>query len=264
MGADIAGDTLALIWWWALAIATVLIVVWSRVGDLVRSLTRPLYVAAISREANGIGSIHVSGPGLRKMRVAGGQFFNIRALTKELWWQAHPLSVSAAPTTAGLRFTVKELGEDSSRMLQMSPGTRLVLEGPYGVFTADEAKGAPVVLIAGGVGVSPIRAILEDCSPHQRPVVILRVRDEGDVAHRVELERLVASRNGSLHVLAGRREWFTRNDPFHPDTLRSWIPDIVSRHVFMCGPASLESAVIKGMRKAGVPTGNIHHERFGV
>lgn len=264
MGADIVGDTLALVWWWSLAIATVVIVTWSRIGDLFRSLTRSFYVAAISSEANGIGSIHVTGPGLRRLRVAGGQFFNVRALTKDLWWQAHPLSVSAAPTTAGLRFTVKALGEDSTRMLQMEPGTRLVLEGPYGIFTADQAQGAPVVLIAGGVGISPIRAILEDCAPHQRPVVIVRVRDEDDVAHRIELERLVSARGGSLHVLAGRREWFTRNDPFHPDTLRAWIPDIASRHVFMCGPASLESAVMKGMRKAGVPTDHIHHERFGV
>jgi predicted ferric reductase len=263
IGTDIAGDRLALVWWWGLAILTAAIVIWSRVGDLVRSLTRSFYVAAISREANGIGSIHVTGPGLRHLRVAGGQFFNVRALTWDLWWQAHPFSISAAPTSAGLRFTVKELGDDSACLLRMRPGTRLILEGPYGVFTADRAEGAPVVLVAGGVGVAPIRAVLEDCSPQQRPIVIVRVRDESDVAHRIELERLVAARNGSLHVLTGPRQWFTRHDPFHPDTLRAWIPDVAQRHVFMCGPASLESAVMKGMRKAGVPTDHIHHERFG-
>ena len=121
-----------------------------------------------------------------------------------------------------------------------------------------------MVLIAGGVGISPIRALLEDCTPQQRPIVIVRVRDEGDVAHRQELERMVEARNGVLHVLAGRREWFTRNDPFSPEILRAAIPDIASRHVFVCGPASLESAVMTGMRKAGVPTSNVHHERFGV
>jgi predicted ferric reductase len=264
LGTDIAGDPVALIWWWGLAVATVGIVLYSRLGDLLRSLTRSLFVSAVSREAHGIGSIHVSGPGLAHLRVSGGQYFNVRALTRDLWWQAHPFSISAAPTTAGLRFTVKELGEDSTRLLAMRPGTRLFLEGPYGVFTADQAHGAPVVLVAGGVGVAPIRAVLEDCSPHQTPIVIVRVRDEYDVAHRVELERLVASRNGSLHLLTGPRQWFTRHDPFHPDTLRNWIPDVANRHVFMCGPASLESAVMKGMRKAGVPAENIHHERFGV
>jgi predicted ferric reductase len=264
LGADIAGDRVALAWWWGLAAVTVLVVLYARVGDLLRSFTRPFYVNAISREANGIGSIHVSGPGLSRLRVAGGQYFNVRALTRDLWWQSHPFSVSAAPTTAGLRFTVKELGEDSTRLLGLRPGTRLVLEGPYGVFTADQAQGAPVVLVAGGVGVAPIRALLEDCGPHQSPVVIVRVRDEGDAAHRTELERLVASRNGSLHILTGPRHWFSRHDPFHPDTLRAWIPNLTRRHVFVCGPASLEAAVMTGMRKAGVATDHIHHERFGV
>jgi ferredoxin-NADP reductase len=206
----------------------------------------------------------VSGPGLRRLRVAGGQYFNIRAVAPGLWWQAHPFSVSAAPTTAGLRFTIKELGEDSTSLLRLRPGTRLLLEGPYGVFTADRAHGARVVLVAGGVGISPIRAVLEDCGPDQVPVVIVRVRNESDVAHRLELERLVAARGGTLHVLTGPRQWFTRNDPFAPEVLRAWIPDVASRHVFMCGPSSLESAVRTGMRRAGVPVGHIHHERFGV
>jgi len=65
-------------------------------------------------------------------------------------------------------------------------------------------------------------------------------------------------------VLTGPRQWFTRHDPFAPATLQAWIPDLERRHVFVCGPASLESAVMTGMRKAGVPAQNIHHESFGV
>jgi predicted ferric reductase len=264
LGADFATDTLAFWWWTLLAVATVVVVVYSRLADVARALTRGFYVTAVSREANGIGSLHVSGLGLRRLRVAGGQYFGIRALTPQLWWQSHPYSVSAAPTTAGLRFTVKDLGDASSQLLAVRPGTRLVLEGPYGVFTLDQAKGAPVVLVAGGVGVAPIRAMLEDARPSQRPMVIVRVHGEMDVAHRIELERMAAARGGSLHVLAGPRQWFARTDPFAPETLKAWIPDLASRHVFVCGPASLESAVMKGMRRAGVPSAHIHHERFGV
>ncbi|MFN8172167.1 MAG: ferredoxin reductase family protein [Candidatus Nanopelagicales bacterium] len=264
LGSDFAADTLAWWWWVGLFAATFAFVTWVRTADLLRSLTRTFRVTAVSREANGIGSLHVAGPGLHKMRVASGQFFNVRVLTRDLWWQAHPYSVSAAPTTAGLRFTVKEFGEDSTRLLGVRPGTRVLLEGPYGTFTVDQAAGKPVVLVAGGVGVAPIRALLEDCRPEQCPVVIVRVRDEADVAHRIELERMVASRNGVLHVLAGPREWFGRVDPFAAQTLRAWIPDVRERHVFVCGPASLEHAVMTGMRKAGVPAAQIHHERFGV
>ncbi len=264
LGSTIAPDLVALVWWWVLAIGTTALVLWSRLTDVIRTVTGRFYVTAVSREADGIGSVHVSGPGLARLRVAGGQFFQVRPLTRDLWWQAHPYSLSAAPTTAGLRFTVKELGDGSQSLLQVKPGTRVMLEGPYGAFTIDQAQGAPVVLVAGGVGISPIRALLEDCRPEQAPVVIVRVRHETDVAYRSELERMVAARGGRLHVLAGRREWFTAHDPFSPKALAAWIPDIKQRHVFVCGPTSLEEAALKGMRKAGVPAANIHHERFGV
>ncbi len=264
LGSDFATDTLAFWWWSGLFVVTAILIGYSRIGDLLTSWSRRFYVTAVSTEANGIGSVHVSGPGLHRLQVASGQFFGVRALTRDLWWQVHPYSVSSAPTTAGMRFTVKALGDDSARLLQITPGTRVVLEGPYGVFTVEQAEGQPVVLVAGGVGIGPIRALLEDCGPHQTPVVIVRVHDERDVAHRAELERMVAARDGRLYVVAGPRRLFARNDPFAPAALRSLIPDLASRHVFVCGPTSLEHAVMSSARKAGVPARQIHHERFGV
>ena len=264
LGFDISTDRLAFLWWTLLFVVVAVLVLWSRFGDLARSTGRAFYVTAVSREANGMGSLHVSGPGVRRLRVGGGQFFGIRALTKDLWWQVHPFSVSAAPTTAGLRFTIKELGEDSARLLRLRPGTRLMLEGPYGVFTVEQSEGAPVLLIAGGAGIGPIRALLEDCGPHQSPIVVVRVHDVADVAHRSELERMLASRNGRLHIVAGPRRLFARRDPFAPEALRALAPDLRDRHVFVCGPPSLESAIISSARRAGVPARHIHHERFGV
>jgi len=264
LGFDFSTDALAFWWWTLLFVVAALLIAHARLGDLGRSLTRRFYVTAVSREANGIGSLHISGPGLRGLRVAAGQYFGVRPLTKDLWWQVHPFSVSAAPTSAGMRFTIKELGEDSRRMLDLRPGTRVLLEGPYGVFTVEQSEGAPVLLIAGGVGIGPIRALLEDCGPHQTPIVVLRVHDLADVAHRAELERMLAARQGRLHIVAGPRQLFARRDPFAPASLRALAPDLADRHVFVCGPPSLESAIISSARKAGVPAGHIHHERFGV
>lgn len=264
LGSDFASDRLATWWWIALAVAVVVMIGYARVAVIVRSISRSFYVKGAYWEADDIGSLHVAGPGMRRMRASSGQFFMIRAMTRDLWWQAHPYSLSSAPTDQGMRFTIKQLGADSSRMLRLAPGTRVLLEGPYGTFTVDEAQGRPVVLVAGGVGISPIRAILEDCHPSQTPIVIVRVSQESHVAHRGELEQLVASRGGRLVILAGPRAWFAKNDPFQADTLRREIPDIASRDVFLCGPSAMESAVVSGMRKAGVPTNRIHLENFGV
>ena len=265
LGTDIAGDTVAFWWWVGLAVVALIVILYARFGVILRSLMHPFEVTTVVREATNIGSITVNSRHLRKMRVRSGQFFMLRPMVKGLWWQAHPYSISSAPTTAGLRFTIKGHGDDdSSAILDIKPGTTVLVEGPYGVFTVDQAAGARILMVAGGVGIAPLRAILEDCHPGQNPIVMVRVRDEHDLPHLAELERLVKLREGELHVLAGRREWFAKNDPFQVSTLRARIPDIASRHVFICGPAPLESAVISGLRKSGVPTSQIHLESFGI
>lgn len=265
LGTDIAGDTVAFWWWVGLAVASLLVILYARFGVILRSIAHPVVVTKVVREATDIGSITVNSAHLRKLRVRSGQFFMLRPMVRGLWWQAHPYSISSAPTTGGLRFTIKGTGnDDSSSILNVKPGAKVLLEGPYGVFTIDQAEGAKVVLIAGGVGIAPLRAILEDSHTGQNPIVLVRVRDEKDLPHITELQRLVQLRNGELHVLAGRREWFAKNDPFHAAALKARIPDISSRHAYICGPASLESAVISGLRKAGVPTSNIHLESFGI
>lgn len=264
LGTDFATDRLATWWWIALAAGVVLLIAYARFAVIVRSLSRRFYVQGTSWEADDIGSLQLAGPGLKGLRASSGQYFILRAMTRDLWWQAHPYSLSAAPTDHGLRFTIKQFGVDSARLLRLSPGTRVLLEGPYGAFTVDAAEGRPVVLVAGGAGISPIRAILEDCHPSQSPVVFVRVSTDSHVAHRGELEELVASRGGRLVILAGPRAWFAKSDPFQANALVAEVPDIASRDVFVCGPAALESTVISGMRKAGVSTKRIHLESFGV
>lgn len=264
LGTDISTDRLTGLWWAVLAVATAVNVLWARLGAIVGSARNSLRVRRVTRETPTTASLQLDGPNLRRLRVSSGQFFLLRPLTRGLWWQAHPFSVSAAPTDAGLRFTVKELGDDTPAIASLRPGTRVLLEGPYGTFTLDQARGRKVVMVAGGVGVAPIRALLEDCHPAQEPIVIVRVHDAADLAHRTELEALVAQRNGQLHVLAGPRRLFASADPFGARTLAAWIPDIAERHAFVCGPASLESVVIRGVRGAGMPARHIHHERFGV
>lgn len=263
LGTDIAGNAVATWWWAGLAIVATVVVVWSRVGVFVAALRRPLFVNAISKEAERTYAMHLSGPGLTRIAASSGQFFHVRPLAKGLWWQSHPFSVSAAPTTAGLRFTIKELGDDTPSLVRIRPGTRVLLEGPYGVFTAEQALGHKVILVAGGVGIAPIRALLEDLRPEQEPIVVVRVHHERDLAHRVELERLVASRAGRLIVLAGPRASLTPPNPFAAEHWRALVPDLAQRHAFVCGPADLESAVHRGLRKAGMASDRIHHESFG-
>ena len=105
--------------------------------------------------------------------------------------------------------------------------------------------------------------LLEDIHPDQRPIVILRASNEEDVVHRKEMEQLVAARNGTLFVLAGPRSKFG-GDPFRSDLMLQAVPDIRSRHAYICGPHSFEYAIERSLRALKVPTAQIHRERFGI
>ena len=80
-------------------------------------------------------SVICRGRRLDRLAVSGGQFFLWRFLTRDLWWQAHPYSLSALPRPPYIRVTIKALGDQSRGILQLPPGTRVAIEGPYGVFT---------------------------------------------------------------------------------------------------------------------------------
>ena len=113
--------------------------------------------------------------------MSGGQFFEWRFLTRGMWWQAHPFSLSARPKPPYLRLTVKDRGDFSAAVASLQPGTRVAIEGPYGVFTSHARRRRKAVLIAGGIGVTAIRALLEDLPNSTEPVVFLRASTEDDL-----------------------------------------------------------------------------------
>lgn len=158
-------------WWWiALFVATAAAIVWSRVGGLLRAFTTGRgRITRIVPAADDTVAIEVKVSGRRARTAGAGQFFLLRVLTGDLWWQAHPISLSARPHDGLLRFTVKLTGDGSRQMAAVRPGTGIALEGPYGTFTAERAQGRPVALFGGGVGLTVIRAVLADCTADQTP-----------------------------------------------------------------------------------------------
>jgi ferredoxin-NADP reductase len=195
---------------------------------------------------------------LSRLPVSGGQFFQWRVLKPGLWWQAHPYSVSALPDPPYLRFTVKDLGDHSGVLAHLTPGTRLAIEGPYGAFTADARRGDRVALIGAGVGVTPLRALLEDLPLHVDVVMIVRAHRPDDLVLRDELQLLLRQRGGRLHELVGSR----RTVSLDARGLAGLIPDIDRRDVYICGPTGLTASVREAAETLGVPDDRIHHETF--
>ena len=178
------------------------------------------------------------------------------------WWSSHPFSLSAAPAADSLRITVKGLGDHSRRLGEIRPGTRVVAEGPFGVFTAAARRREKVLLIAGGIGITPVRALLEELRGDV--LVLYRVVADSDIVFADELERLVDERGLTLHYVVGDHATEEGATLLSTDHLRELVPDLAERDVFLCGPPAMTELVEKTVRSAGVRRRHLHVERFAL
>lgn len=252
----------AVVYWWALWLFAFGSLIAGRiVVPLVRNSRHQFRVAAVVPESPNVVSVHVTGRDLDRLPAKAGQFFVWRFPGHNHWWLANPFSLSAAPNGRSLRLTAKAVGTTSAGLRNLQVGARVFLEGPYGAFTSLHRTRPGVVLIAGGVGITPVRALLEEHTPGDF-VVLYRVRDERDAVLLNEVRQLVAARRGRLHLLTGSTAQGAR--PFEPAALVGLVPDIVHRDVYVCGPPAMTSAVLTGLRALKVPNGQVHAEKFSL
>ncbi len=250
-------------YWRGLYVATLaLIVAFRLVVPLGNALRYRLRVAEVAVEGPGVVSFRITGRNLARLRAQAGQFFLWRFLTGDQWWTAHPFSLSEAPDGRSLRITVKALGDHTARMRSVAPGTRVVTEGPFGVFTAAAQRRARTLLIAGGIGITPLRALLEDLRGDV--ALVYRVVAAEDLVLRGELERLAEERGGALHYVVGDHAAPGGERLLSPEHLLELVPDVRDREIFLCGPPAMTAAIEQTVRRLHVPRRHVHVERFAL
>jgi predicted ferric reductase len=262
-GNELVLDRVAADYWRALYIATLLLLVFYRVvAPVLGAFRYRLRVAEVVEEAPDVVSLRIAGRGLERLQARPGQFFLWRFLTRGRWWASHPFSISEAPRGDSFRITVKALGDFTSRMGSIAPGTRVVAEGPFGVFTDAVRRRERVLLIAGGIGITPVRALMEDL--HGDAVVLYRVIREDDAILLDELERIAAARRISFRLVAGDHATPEGARLLSPDHLCELVPDIAGRDVYVCAPPAMADAIERNVRSVGVPASSVHVERFAL
>lgn len=261
-GPNLAGVPVVQVFWSLLYTASFGLLLRYRVLDpLLRASRHRLRVERVIPEGPGAYSIVIRGRQLRELEAESGQFFRWRFLTAGTWRAAHPFSLSAAPSENYLRLTIKVVGDGTARLPALRPGTRVLAEGPYGAMTERRRRGNGVLLIAGGVGITPMRALFETLDvPGTELTLLYRASSSEEILFRDELEHIARERGARIVYVVGRS-----SDPANAITgasLQRIIPEIAACDVYICASSRFANAVKTALAEAGVPRRRIHHEEF--
>jgi ferredoxin-NADP reductase/DMSO/TMAO reductase YedYZ heme-binding membrane subunit len=263
-GPAFAANLAARVAWSALYVTVAALIVWYRILTPLRNAARYRFtVQRVRPEAPGVVSVFITGRNFDRLRAEPGQFFRWRFLTRELWWQSHPYSLSAMPQPDLMRITVKARGDHSGSLTSLQPGTRIIAEGPYGAFTP-AVTGRRVLLIAGGVGITPIRAMFAALPKRMQAdgiTLLYRASHPRDVVFSRELNAIAADRDAALHYLIGSREELGF-DPLDTDHLQQVVPGLHRCEAYVCGPSGMTEAAVKSLIAAGIPRRRVHRESF--
>ncbi len=269
VGAILAQGTLERAYWISLYVLALGSIITYRFAEpAVSSLRHGLRVDRVEQVSPGVVSIHMRGNNLQELGSSGGQYFIWRFWAGRTWWHSHPISLSSMPTNAAARITVRDLGKGTNSLSRLRSGTPVSLEGPYGLFT-EAARTAPrLAIIVAGIGITPVRALLEqsELAPGEATIV-LRASDEKETYLWNEILQLAEKKGATVYTMLGRRArrgpgWMPQTDASRGVTMRSIFPRLAESDLYVCGPTAWLDLVESDARAAGIPAHQLHTERF--
>lgn len=269
VGGVLAQGTLQRGYWLALYVVAFAALAWYRfLLPTIASIRHDLRVEAVEPVAPGVVSVHLVGRDLARLGVTGGQYAIWRFWSRWTWWHAHPVSFSSVGDDRSVRITVRSLGTGSAQLADLPVGARVSFEGPYGIFTGANRTSPQLAVIAAGIGVTPVRSLLEDTPLEPgEATVLLRARSTDEQYLWHEVGRLVLASGGLLYGMTGPRPkgvdtWMPAADAARGVTIETVFPDLRASDLFVCGPQPWTDLVVRDARAAGVPESQIHVERF--
>lgn len=232
------------------------------------TLKHRFYVSRVVRETEDVCSVYIGGRNMKVFPVEAGQFMIVRFFAPGFRLEAHPFSVSCTPDGSSIRLTIKALGDYTRKIPDLKPGTKVYIDGPHGVFTLKKSASPKVMMIAGGIGVTPIRSLAGECVIAGKDTVILYAnRNQASMVFSGEFDELVNKSKGSLRVIPVMNSdpgWSGEKGNVDIALIRRLVPDYENRDIFLCGPPPMMKMLVKNLLKAGVHSSRIHYERFAL
>lgn len=244
------------------------LLIW-RFGQPIYSALRFGFVVdKIVTETSTTTSVYIRGNKLTRWRSKPGQFVLVRFLNKKFWWQEHPFSLSWIPHDDLIRLTIRHVGDFTNEVAGLKPGTRVMLSGPFGRFTGAIAQTDKRLFVAGGVGITPIRSMIEEAIRNKLDVVLLYAnRTPDDVVFANELSQLSDSDKNFkiINIFSDPPKGYQGQIGYidTPSLIRN-VPDFAGRDVYICGPPPMMVPLLAGLAATDIDNSQVHFERFAL
>lgn len=230
-----------------------------------RNFRHRFIVERVERITPSAVSIYVAGRNMDAFRYRPGQFNIWYILDNKRWWQRHPFTISIEPNGKHIRLSAKGVGDFTKTLGGVKEGTRVFIDGPYGVFTPDLSENKKVLMVAGGSGITPLRAMLPELLEQGRDVRLVygnqTVRETMLVS---ELDGLVGPKFSWYNVLSDDPEAAGEHGYVDWNLIQRLVPDALDRTVYLCGPPVMMDKLIPALEAGGVPKERILYERFSL
>lgn len=265
-GGSLVSSPFAMAYWYALyGFVALNLLIW-RFGLPVYNFFKFGFVMSrVERETPTVTSIYIKARGLQRFKVKPGQFILVRIFAPGLWWQEHPFTVSWIPKTDELRISVRNVGDYTAALQKLQPGARVLVSGPFGRFTRDVATRKKQLLIAGGIGVTPLRALFEQAAAENIDSVLLYSnRTLADVPLKSELDDLATKSARVTYVYSDEKVSGAEQGFIDGEMIERLVPDFKQRDIYICGPPPMMAALTGQLRARGFPDEQLHYEVFAL
>ncbi|OGV37149.1 MAG: hypothetical protein A2X48_04880 [Lentisphaerae bacterium GWF2_49_21] len=269
VGSDFTGNRYFAGYWYAIYAFTFANLIHYRfLRPVIFYLRHRFKIEKIVQESGDVTSVYIEGRNMEFFPVEAGQFMIVRFWTKGFRWEAHPFSMSFCPDGKRIRLSIKALGDFTRRIPRLKPGTPVFIDGPHGVFISSRCKTSKVLLVAGGIGITPIRALSEEMSAKKLDVILIYAnRNRAAIVFEKELDDLVKASEGRLkviHILSEDPEWNGEKGRLDMGKIQRLVPDFLERDIYLCGPPLMMKIMLKTFAGIKVPKSSIHFEKFAL
>jgi predicted ferric reductase len=268
-GGTLIASKLAMYYWYALYIGVLGIFFTYRwVRPLYLYIKYGFFIKDIQKETSNITTLIISGKNIQNFPRKSGQFMILRFINK-FWWQAHPFSLSWGENNTDLRVSIKNSGDFTAMIPTFKKGTKIEIDGMYGTFTKDFARKNKFLFIVGGIGITPVRSLMETIGIEGKNMILLYAsKTHADIAFEDEITAM--QKIYQLKVVyflseeKGKKKPQVEYKRIDNLAIKTHVKDIKERDVYLCGPTKFIEAMLEALKNEGVSKENIHFEKFSL